>query len=217
LQRAHGLSYPPTLGPDPARRASLRVLALPTKPELSELRRRPVRLSDHRRPGQAEMAEGPIARNLRVCAILPRSLCDEVCCSCRSRAARPVSPYFSRQHCRLSQRPLPKPSARSPSTRPTRKGSSSLSGERHGESNRDRLRHIFKDVPVLYGFTSKVPLGRCSIGILSRQPAGAGVRTAGEDGHDRAHLVGPARKSYNRANGPDECTITESRFGRKVL
>src|SRR6266566_151736 len=28
-------------------------------------------------------------------------------------------------------------------------------GERHGESNRDRMRHIFKDVPLIYGFSSK--------------------------------------------------------------
>ena len=27
--------------------------------------------------------------------------------------------------------------------------------ERHGESNRDRMRHIFKDVPVIYGFSSQ--------------------------------------------------------------
>ena len=32
--------------------------------------------------------------------------------------------------------------------------------ERHGESNRDRMRHIFKDVPVIYGFSGKAPLGR---------------------------------------------------------
>jgi hypothetical protein len=31
---------------------------------------------------------------------------------------------------------------------------------RYGQSNRDRLRHVFKDVPVLYGFASKAPLGR---------------------------------------------------------
>ena len=37
---------------------------------------------------------------------------------------------------------------------------SRLLSERHGESNRDRMRHIFKGVPVLYGFSSKAPLGR---------------------------------------------------------
>src|SRR6202171_4301611 len=32
-------------------------------------------------------------------------------------------------------------------------------GERHGESNRDRMRHIFKDVPLIYGFSSHETLG----------------------------------------------------------
>ncbi|HTS21344.1 MAG TPA: hypothetical protein VMN79_05975 [Casimicrobiaceae bacterium] len=31
--------------------------------------------------------------------------------------------------------------------------------ELHAESNRDRMRHIFKDVPVIYGFSAKAPLG----------------------------------------------------------
>jgi hypothetical protein len=40
--------------------------------------------------------------------------------------------------------------------------------ERHGESNRDRMRHIFKDVPVIYGFSSKAPLGRSAGPMLDR-------------------------------------------------
>ena len=40
--------------------------------------------------------------------------------------------------------------------------------ERHGESNRDRMRHIFKDVPVIYGFSSKAPLGKTAGPILER-------------------------------------------------
>jgi hypothetical protein len=45
---------------------------------------------------------------------------------------------------------------------------SRLLAERHGESNRDRMRHIFKDVPVLYGFSSKAPLGRTAGPLLER-------------------------------------------------
>jgi len=41
-------------------------------------------------------------------------------------------------------------------------------GDRHGESNRDRMRHIFKDVPVIYGFPGKAPLGRVAGPILER-------------------------------------------------
>ena len=40
--------------------------------------------------------------------------------------------------------------------------------ERYGQSNRDRLRHIFHDVPVLYGFSSKAPLGRSAGPLLDR-------------------------------------------------
>ena len=45
---------------------------------------------------------------------------------------------------------------------------SALLGERYGQSNRDRLRHVFKDVPVLYGFSSKAPLGRTAGPLLER-------------------------------------------------
>jgi len=41
-------------------------------------------------------------------------------------------------------------------------------GETHGESNRDRMRHIFKDVPVIYGFSSKAPLGHAAGPVLER-------------------------------------------------
>ena len=45
---------------------------------------------------------------------------------------------------------------------------SGLLSERHGESNRDRMRHIFRNVPVLYGFSSKAPLGRSAGPLLDR-------------------------------------------------
>jgi hypothetical protein len=45
---------------------------------------------------------------------------------------------------------------------------SRLLSERHGESNRDQMRHIFKGVPVLYGFSSKAPLGRTAGPLLER-------------------------------------------------
>jgi hypothetical protein len=40
--------------------------------------------------------------------------------------------------------------------------------ERYAESNRDRMRNIFKDVPVIYGFSSKAPLGPSAAGVLQR-------------------------------------------------
>ena len=39
---------------------------------------------------------------------------------------------------------------------------------RHAGSNRDRMRQIFKDVPVIYGFSSKAPLGPTAASILDR-------------------------------------------------
>ena len=55
--------------------------------------------------------------------------------------------------------------------------------ERHGESNRDRMRHIFKDVPLIYGFSSKAPLGPTAASMLDRYfQSGSG----GEIGSGRA-------------------------------
>jgi hypothetical protein len=38
----------------------------------------------------------------------------------------------------------------------------------YGDSNRDRMRHIFRDVPVIYGFSSKAPLGPAAASLLNR-------------------------------------------------
>jgi hypothetical protein len=48
--------------------------------------------------------------------------------------------------------------------------------ERHGESSRDRMRLVFKDVPAIYGFSSVAPLGPLAGSILDRyfQNAGSG-------------------------------------------
>jgi hypothetical protein len=40
--------------------------------------------------------------------------------------------------------------------------------ELYAESNRDRMRNIFKDVPVIYGFSSKAPLGATAAPMLDR-------------------------------------------------
>ncbi len=45
---------------------------------------------------------------------------------------------------------------------------SRLLGERHADSNRDRMRGIFKDVPAIYGFSSKAPLGPVAAATLDR-------------------------------------------------
>jgi hypothetical protein len=68
-----------------------------------------------------------------------------------------------------------------------------LLNDRYGESNRDRLRHIFKDVPVLYGFSSKAPLGRTAGPLLERyfQSAPAGEVASGRPSATLLGLFGP--------------------------
>src|SRR3569832_662197 len=40
--------------------------------------------------------------------------------------------------------------------------------QQHVLSNRDRLRHIFRNVPVIYGFSSKAPLGKYAGPLLEK-------------------------------------------------
>jgi hypothetical protein len=71
---------------------------------------------------------------------------------------------------------------------------SALLSERYGQSNRDRLRHVFKDVPVLYGFSSKAPLGRTAGPLLDRyfQTAPAGEVASGRASPTLLKLFGPS-------------------------
>jgi hypothetical protein len=64
---------------------------------------------------------------------------------------------------------------------------------RYGESNRERIRHIFKDVPVLYGFSSKAPLGRYAGPVLDKyfQSAPAGEVASGRPSPTLLSLFGP--------------------------
>jgi hypothetical protein len=71
---------------------------------------------------------------------------------------------------------------------------SAMLSERYGQSNRDRLRHVFKDVPVLYGFSSKAPLGRSAGPLLERyfQTAPAGEVASGRPSATLLKLFGPS-------------------------
>jgi hypothetical protein len=72
---------------------------------------------------------------------------------------------------------------------------SALLGERHAESNLDRMRHIFKDVPVIYGFSSKAPLGRYAGPLLERyfaEGAPAGEIGSGRVSSKLLSLFGPS-------------------------
>ncbi len=50
----------------------------------------------------------------------------------------------------------------------------------HGESSRDRMRQVFKDVPVIYGFSSKAPLGPVAASTLNRYFRASGGREIGQ-------------------------------------
>ena len=70
--------------------------------------------------------------------------------------------------------------------------------DRHGESNRDRMRHIFKDVPVIYGFSSKAPLGRSAGPLLERyfQRTGSAEVGNGQPSAKLLALFGPSSMTY---------------------
>ncbi|MBP6674329.1 MAG: hypothetical protein KA185_03575 [Vitreoscilla sp.] len=71
---------------------------------------------------------------------------------------------------------------------------SALMNERYGQSNRDRLRHVFKNVPVLYGFASQAPLGRTAGPLLERyfQTAPAGEVARGRPSPTLLGLFAPS-------------------------
>jgi hypothetical protein len=50
----------------------------------------------------------------------------------------------------------------------------------HGESSRERMRQIFKDVPVIYGFSSTAPLGPIAGSTLSRYFRSVGIAEVGQ-------------------------------------
>lgn len=61
-------------------------------------------------------------------------------------------------------------------------------GARHGESSRDRMRQIFKDVPAIYGFSSVAPLGPAAGALLNRTLQGGPGEFA--TGRPNARLLG---------------------------
>lgn len=50
----------------------------------------------------------------------------------------------------------------------------------HGQSSRDRMRLVFKDVPVIYGFSSVAPLGPIAASVLERYLRSGGAREVGQ-------------------------------------
>src|SRR6266487_5177063 len=72
---------------------------------------------------------------------------------------------------------------------------------RHGESSRDRMRLIFKNVPVIYGFSAKAPVGPAAASMLSgyfRSGGGGEIGGGRVSGGLRAHF---ANSSLAAASG----------------
>jgi hypothetical protein len=86
---------------------------------------------------------------------------------------------------------------------------------RHGESSRDRMRLIFRDVPVIYGFSAKAPLGPVSASMLNGYLRSGGGSETGS-GHASPGLLGHfAHTSMTVAGGLNDSDALAS-FRRDV-
>jgi hypothetical protein len=96
-------------------------------------------------------------------------------------------------------------------------------GARHGESSRDRMRQVFKDVPAIYGFSSVAPLGPTAASLLQRhfQSGGAGEigtgRTSarllgGFAGHSMVAVNGVTAGDPMAAHRQDICQFSDDRL-----
>ena len=92
-----------------------------------------------------------------------------------------------------------------------------LLSERHGESARDRMRRIFPEVPLIYGFSSLAPYGRVAGPMLRRHFEAAGIDEVGS-GLPSARLLkmfGPASMvaaSGSTANRGEACRHYDDRI-----
>jgi len=95
--------------------------------------------------------------------------------------------------------------------------------ERHAGSNRERMREIFKDVPVIYGFSSKAPLGRSAAPVLERflQTGGIGDIATGQPSARLLALFAPvsmtvasglAASDPDAAHRRDVCHFSDDRL-----
>jgi hypothetical protein len=76
--------------------------------------------------------------------------------------------------------------------------------ERHGDSSRDRMQRIFRDVPVIYGFSSLAPLGPTAAGLLDRYLESASTAEIGSGRASAALLRQFADNSMIVTRGLDD-------------
>ena len=93
----------------------------------------------------------------------------------------------------------------------------------HGQSSAERMREVFKDVPVIYGFSSVAPLGPVSAPILDRYFRTTGTREIGSGRPSRRLLDQYASHSMSVIQGitpsdphfqarQDMCRFTDERL-----
>ncbi len=92
----------------------------------------------------------------------------------------------------------------------------------HGESGRDRMRQVFKNVPVIYGFSSVAPLGPIAASTLSSYFRANGTKEIGQGrassrllGHFAAHSMtvtqGMTEQDPHAAVRRDVCRFADDR------
>jgi hypothetical protein len=95
--------------------------------------------------------------------------------------------------------------------------------QRHGESSRDRMRLVFKDVPAIYGFSSVAPLGPLAASILRRHFQSDGIGDVGTgrvssrllaqfSGHNLAVTSGLSAQDPLMAHRRDVCRFANDRL-----
>ncbi len=93
----------------------------------------------------------------------------------------------------------------------------------HGDSSRDRMRRVFKDVPAIYGFSSVAPLGPTAAALLGRHLAADGIgefatgRTSSRllgrfAGHSMVAVRGYGDADANSAHRRDVCQFSDDRL-----
>jgi len=96
-------------------------------------------------------------------------------------------------------------------------------GTRHAESSRDRMRQVFKDVPVIYGFSSVAPLGPTAASLLQRHFQAGGSANIGKGrtnaqllggfaGHSMVSASGLTGNDPQAAHRQDVCQFTNDRL-----
>jgi len=87
--------------------------------------------------------------------------------------------------------------------------------QRHGESNRDHMRRIFMNVPVIYGFSSRAPLGPTAATLLNRYFESAPMAAVGTGRANPRLLSHFAVNSMTVASGLSD-TDPQAAYRREV-